>query len=104
MAIVNISGTKGHSYQETIATGTNGDSVIVHPLNGKPLTCTLIAGAGTGKIQFTTSSEAAVIAGTATWQDWEGVTTGTGSDVLIGAVTAVRGVSTSGEVKIELVY
>ena len=103
MAIVNISGTKGHSYQETIASG-NGDSVIVHPLNGKPLTCTLIAGSNTGKIQFTTSSEAAVIAGTATWQDWEGVTTGTGSDVLVGAVTAVRGVSADGEVKVEFVY
>ena len=103
MAIVNIIGKQGYAYQETIASG-NGDSVIVHPLNGKPLTCTLIAGSNTGKIQFTTSSEAAVIAGTATWQDWEGVTTGTGSDVLVGAVTAVRGVSTSGEVKVELVY
>jgi len=100
---ITIGGVSGYAYQETIADGENGESVIVQPLNGKNLACTLIAGANTGKIQFTTSPIANVEAGTATWQDWDGVTTGTGSDVLLVA-TAVRGVSTSGEVTVEFVY
>ena len=102
---MNISGTNGYTYKETIADEATGTSVIVHPfLTNRRLTCTLIAGASTGKIQFSTSPVAEINAGTATWQDWLGVTTGTGSDVLVGPVVAVRGVSTSGEVKVEFVY
>jgi hypothetical protein len=102
--MINISGTRGYAYQEVIADGDNGETVVVNPIYGKPLTCTLIAGSNDGKIQFTTSPLANIIAGTETWQDWDGVTTGTGTDVLVGSVTAVRGVSTDGEVTVEFVY
>jgi len=102
--MINISGKRGYAYQETIADGDNGESVVVHPTPVTGLTCTLIAGSNDGKIQFTTSPIANIEAGTATWQDWDGVTTGNGTDVLVGPVTAVRGVSTSGEVTVEFVY
>jgi len=95
----------GYTHKETIADGVTGDYIVVPPLgDGTRVSCTVIAGAGTGKIQFTTSPDSEVIAGTATWQDWpEGNSTGTTSDTLIGPVTALRGVSVSGEIKIEIV-
>jgi len=96
----------GFHYTETIADGTTGDDVRIPPIGqeGGRITCTLIAGANTGKFQFTTSSDAAVTAGTATWQDWaETTNTGTVSDALSAPVTGIRGVSTSGEIKIEIV-
>ena len=108
MALANLSKRTtgvGFEYSETIADGANGNTVLIPGLSGhEAISCTLIAGANTGKIQFTTSPEASITAGTETWQDWDGVTTGTGTDVLIAPVTAIRGVSTSGEVKVEFLY
>jgi len=96
---------KGYHYSGTIATGVTGPSVLIPALPlGKNVTLTLIAGANTGSFQVSTSSDAAVVAGTATWQTWvTGVTTGTVSDVILGQVTAVRGVSAAGEISIEIV-
>ena len=93
----------GWHYTETIATGATGDSLILPSLEaGKTIAVTLIAGAGTGYIQFTTSSDAAVKADTAVWQTWSlGTKTGTESDSLEKA-TALRGVSVSGEITIEV--
>lgn len=108
MAIVNLSKRTvgcGFEYTETIADGANGDTVLLPGIPGdKKITCTIIAGANTGKFQFTTSSDAAVLAGTCTWIDWpKGAVTGTDYDLLEGPVSAVRGVSTSGEITIEIV-
>ena len=99
--------TKGYYYTETIANGVTGRNVKIPPmgLDGSRITCTIIAGSNTGKFQFTTSSDAAVFADTATWIDWPlGAVTGSQYDVLTSQVTGLRGVSTSGEIKIEIVY
>lgn len=95
---------KGYHYEETITTGATGDDVKIPALPlGEKITCTLVAGANTGKFQVTTSTDAKVAAGTATWQDWaKGVQTGTVSDVLAGPVTGIRGVSASGEISVEI--
>jgi hypothetical protein len=95
----------GWHHEETIGNGDTGNDIKIFPVpDDKRITCTIIAGANTGKFQVTTSTDAKVAAGTATWQDWaKGVTTGTVSDVLIGPVTAIRGVSASGEIEIEVV-
>lgn len=108
MANVNLSKRTvgvGFEYTETIADGANGDSVLLPGIaDAERVTCTIIAGANTGKFQFTTSSDAAVLAGTCTWIDWpKGTVTGTEYDLLLGPVTAVRGVSVSGEINIEIV-
>ena len=94
----------GYSHSEELLTGVTSDPVVIPPLNGQPVSVTMIAGANTGKIQFTTSTDAKVAAGTATWQDWpSGVVTGTVSDTLISPVTAVRGVSDAGTVDFEII-
>ena len=99
--------TKGFFYTETIATTENGETVQIPPMgyNGTAITVTLVAGGSTGKVQVSTSSDAIIAAGSAIiWQDWpKGVQTGTISDVLVGPVTGIRGVSSSGEVTIEII-
>ncbi|MCD6321850.1 MAG: hypothetical protein J7L77_02375 [Clostridiales bacterium] len=96
----------GWHHKEIITNGATGNDVIIPPLPaGKNVTCTLIAeGTSTGKFQTTTSSDEDVKAGTATWQDWaKGDSAGTVTDVIVGQVIGVRGVSVSGEVKIEII-
>lgn len=98
---------QGYYYTETIADGATGKNVKIPPmgLNSAGITCTIIAGANTGKFQFTTSSDAAVQADTATWIDFPDVdVTGTESKTIGSQVTGIRGVSASGEIKIEIVY
>ncbi len=93
----------GWEHQETILTGVTGEWVRVQPMggNGGTIQCSMIAGANTGKIQFTTSPDAEVVAGTANAQDWNyGVVTGSEADSL-EQVTAVRGVSDAGTVVFE---
>ncbi len=95
----------GYHYTEIVGTGATGDTVIISPKDKEQsITCTLIAGSNTGKFQVTTSSDVAVNAGTATWQDWAlGTKTGTVSDAITSPVTAIRGVSISGAITIEIV-
>ncbi len=95
--------SQGWEHQETILTGVTGDWVLVPPMGsgGGVMACSMIAGANTGKVQFTTSPDAAVVAGTANAQDWPyGVVTGSESDD-IAKCTAVRGVSDAGTVVFE---
>lgn len=69
-----------------------------------PCTITLVCSGSSGKVQYTTSSAVAVVAGTATWQDWSrGVISATASDIPEGPITGVRGVSSSGTVTLEVV-
>jgi hypothetical protein len=95
----------GYEYEETISDGSTGDTVKIPPIHpDSRISCTVIAGVGTGKIQYTTSIDAKVIAGTAVWQDWPlGEVTGTDSDSLVSPITGLRGVSISGDITIEVV-
>lgn len=102
-----VSAAPGFEYTETIQSGQTGNDVHVFPLGhkGGKITCTMIAGAGSGKFQYTTSLDAQVVADTAVWKDWpKGSVTGTESDALLSQVTGLRGVSSSGEITIEIVY
>jgi len=96
---------EGYQYTETIATGATGDTVKIPPvIAGKNITCRLICGANTGKVQTSTSVDSAVAAGTATWVDHpDGVQTGNWTDVIVGPVTGIRAVSSSGEITFEAV-
>ena len=96
---------KGYYYSAEILTGVTGPDVIIPSIPpGKSITCTLIAGVNTGKFQVSTSTDEKIVAGTATWQDWaKGVQTGTVSDVLLGPVSGIRGVSAAGTINIEIV-
>lgn len=93
---------RGRVYEEVIADGTTGRAIHI-PVVNRRITCTLIAGANTGKFETTTSLPSKVKAGTAIWVDWaEVLDSGTIRDVITAPVTAIRGVSTSGEIIIEV--
>ena len=54
-------GKDGYEYTEVIGDGNNGETILIPP--GKDnITCTIIAGANSGKFQFTTSTDSAVLA------------------------------------------
>lgn len=91
-------------FTETIASG-NGTSIVVYPLPiGTVITCTLKAGSNTGRFETTTDSIAMVEAGTAEWEPWAlGTKTGIVSDAIANSVIAIRGVSVSGAVTINVV-
>jgi len=102
-----MSSIQDQSFQEVIADGQNGSPIVTHPARNHSglVTCILIAGTNTGKIQFTGSPLKDIRAGTATWHDWDkGTSTGNDVSVIAAPVKAVRGVSVSGEVKVEFVY
>lgn len=96
----------GYEYHEIVSDGATGLSVIIPPLGSewKKATCTLTASANTGKFQYTTSSDAEVLTDAATWIDWpNGDTTGDYSAAVISPITALRGVSVSGDIVIDIV-
>ncbi len=99
-------GHKGYHHQEEIADGVTGEWVEVPPMGmqGGVISCTIIAAANTGKVQFTTSSDAAVLADTAVAHDWDpGNVTGSKNDTYLGQLSAVRGVSISGAINFEVI-
>ena len=108
MAVVNIvqrdAYFTGFEYYETIPDGATGNDIFIPPLpEGKSITCRIIAGAGTGKFQESTSKDSDVLAGDGSFNDWSaGIKTGTYVDVVMSAISGLRGVSTSGEIKIEV--
>ena len=100
------SGVVGYRYAETIGDGLTGNDVHVLPmgLGWTKITCAMVAGAGSGSIEFTTSSDADVLAQTAEWRTWPlGVVTGTKFDAVLSQVTGLRGRSASGEIEIIIV-
>lgn len=95
----------GYDYTETIIGGQSGNIVRILPAQTQgPITCTILAGSNIGKFQFTTSPDAAVNDGTCVWTDWplENIS-GTRSFVVTSPITAIRGVSVSGSITIEIV-
>jgi hypothetical protein len=95
--------TPGYEYSEVIADGETGKIIHLVDLVYSAVTCTLISGANTGKFQSTTSPDADVIADTAEWTDWHiGSYSGSISDAVAAPITGLRGVSISGEIKIEV--
>ena len=91
-------------YQGQITTGDTGPAVYI-PDSANTISIGLVpAGGASGKIQYTLSPPSVVEAGSATWRDWpSAVVAATTDDVLIGPVTAVRGVSSSGNITLEVV-
>ncbi|MCK5610888.1 hypothetical protein KAR91_53940 [Candidatus Pacearchaeota archaeon] len=93
----------GWEHSGTALTTAASEAVHIQP-GFDSILVTLIAGAGTGSIEFTTSPTASVIADTAVWQTWSkgAAVTGTVSDRLLGSPTAVRCQSDSGGMTFEV--
>ena len=86
-----------------MASGTNGSTILLADESAKvnSILLALIISSGEGKIQFTLSKRADVLADNANWIDWEaGSVTANTTDVLF-PVSAVRAVRTSGTITIE---
>jgi hypothetical protein len=95
----------GRYHQETILTGVTGEWVQIPAMGmkGGSVNCSIIAGAGTGKVQYTNSPDTDVDADTANEHDWTlGNVTGSNNDTFDGQISAVRGVSISGSIVFEV--
>ena len=96
----------GYLYSEVISNGATSNPIYIPSLgrgttNG---TVALICGSNTGKVQITLDSDTLIDADSAVWVDWEnGEVTGTSIDVFVGSITAIRGVSVSGEITLKIV-
>ena len=104
--MINLSGIKGKVYTETIADGQNGETIYIHPIGNRTgyAGCTVITSGNTGKFECSTSPLSAHEAGTETWcMDWPSGDVTTTTTDSVGDVTAIRGVSVSGEISIEVV-
>ena len=94
-----------YEYHAEIADGVTGPSVILPPMgsNGARTNCTINLSSSTGKFQYTSSSEEDVLDDTANWYDWDkGEVTESTSDALTVPVMALRGVSISGTITIDI--
>ena len=110
MAVVELQRRKsyqsGFHHSETIGDGEDGNTIRIFPTqpDGGVVSCGVIAGSNVGKMQFTLSSDNDVITDNAVWSDWpKGNVTGSEYDALVGPVTGLRGVSITGQIKIEVV-
>lgn len=89
---------------QTLTSGTIGSSLLVPDESGiiENITISLVISSGSGKVQTTASSRAAVKAGTANWVDWDrGVVSATTTDVFFD-VTAIRAVRSAGTIILEV--
>jgi len=94
----------GWVYTEEMTTGGESEPISIPPLDGIPVSVTLITETGSGKIQFSTSPDDEVAAGSAEWTDWPlGLCTETKSDAVISPISGLKLIRTSGTVGIEII-
>lgn len=86
--------------KQVIPTGETGDPVYIY--NSRHCSVTVIP-SGSALLQYTTSRMDEVTNNQATWITWSrGTVTGNVTDIPEGPVTAIRGVSITGQVVIEV--
>ena len=89
---------------ETLSAPADGDTILLPDESGRmdSVMVSLVVTAGGGKVQYTISNRADVIAGNAVWYDWDaGAVVANTTDVMYH-VSAVRQVNTSGTTKLEV--
>lgn len=87
--------------KQTIPAGENGEPVLI--THERMTVVCRPSMAGSGKIQFSVSPPAVVNAETAIWMDWSrGVVSSAAADIAEGPITAIRGVSVSGVLEVEV--
>lgn len=89
----------------TVATGET-EIIVIPPLDsGHKISVTAIPGSNTALVQHSTSSNADVLADTATWQDWlHGSVMDTKNGVVISPITGLKFSATGGSCEFEVVY
>lgn len=103
MAILNMGGSGSSRFYQEVITGTGEAVFLSDDVNTISIGIIPAAGAG-GKAQYSLSPKSVLEASAGTWRDWpSGVVTVTTDDTIIGPVTAVRGVASTGTIKLEVV-
>ena len=100
-----VTGEPIFEYDGAIASGSTGEYIILPVGAGKVSVwnAALIVGSGnSGKVQYTISSKAKIVANTATWFDWEVGTVTSSANTSFENITGVRGVSISGAISIQV--
>lgn len=95
----------GFNHSESIADGAEGEAIIVkHGRNeGDKVGVAVITSGNTGKIQYTFSSMEKIEDDIANWIDWDdGEVASNAGTAFTAPVTAIRGVSVSGAITIEV--
>jgi hypothetical protein len=87
----------------TVTAGSTSDPIWLWNIS-PPITVTAIpGGGGTLNVQYTTSPADVVESGSATWLDWAGGAVAVAaSDILLGPVTAIRGVAATADATLEV--
>ena len=95
---------KGYQYKETVSNGTTGNDIVIPPITGQGgISVKLICIGTTGSVQYTTSPDEDVANNTAVWTTWShGDVSTTTMSVFRSAITGIRGVSSVGDVDIEI--
>lgn len=93
-----------YDYQgPVIAAPGNGNPVIIPGACFNGIGVVLEVTAGSGKVQYTIDSLAAIIAGTAVWEDWSiSAVSANASDLVSPVVKAIRQVNIAGSTRLLL--
>ncbi|MEJ2248030.1 MAG: hypothetical protein P8Y70_00035 [Candidatus Lokiarchaeota archaeon] len=100
--------TKGNSIYEhsvTLSSPGTSDDILLHDNTGRHenvIAGLSVSGGGQGKVQFTFSTRANVIAGTAVWFDWDSGSVNANTYEKLPHVSAIRLVNTAGTTVLEV--
>ena len=83
-------------YDETISAGATGDWVVVPTEVTAVLVALIPASGASGRVEYTLEGIDSVLAGTATGRAWDKGTVSAYADDTLFPITAIRGVSTAG--------
>ena len=97
-------GSSIYESKETISSPGTGDDMLLPDQCGRfdtVLVMLSVSGGGTGKVQYTLSNRAQVIAGSAVWKDWDAGIVSSNTDDALYHVSAIRLVNTAGTTILE---
>ena len=100
-----ISGDAIYESKETLSAPGTGKDIILPDNTGhfdSVLVSLIVSGGGQGKIQYSLSNRADIIAGTANWFDWDLGSVNTNENDVLYHVSGVRLVNSAGTTVIEV--
>jgi hypothetical protein len=100
-----VTGSSIYESKDTLSAPGTGPDILLPDEAGRfdsVLVMLSVSGGGTGKVQYTLSNRAQVIAGTAVWKDWDAGSVATNTDDALYHVSAVRLVNTAGTTVLEV--
>ncbi len=99
-----IKGEPIWDYSESVAAGQTTNAILLPDNAGPPerWIVGLFISSGNGRIEYTISPRANVIAGSANWRAWDNGNVSSSSDDVLAPVQAIRAVNVSGTIVLEV--